>query len=334
MSIISILAGVMFTWLVVALSIRVFAQEQQNIRDEFARGQKDLEDLHRSKQAVIRDKERSAEEMLKNFTLYDITKEIAKTLHEEEAFNVFKQKLAQHLSCRECHYITKQQGQMIDGYFVYNLKSRGEEAGCIALKGISEEDQEKAVILGHQFALALQRIRLYEEIERLAITDSLSGVYTRRYFQERLEEEISRVKLRKTEVSLLMIDVDHFKSINDTYGHLTGDQVLREAGKLIRDNIREIDIAGRYGGEEFAVVLPESGTPGAIQAAERIRYAVEKATIHAYDANLKITISIGLATYPTDCTSISELFDKADWALYRAKNVGRNQVCAFGVFKK
>ena len=129
-----------------------------------------------------------------------------------------------------------------------------------------------------------------------------------------------------------MIDVDFFKRFNDQYGHLTGDQILRETGVLIGENIREIDIAGRYGGEEFCVILPDTDRQGAHYAAQRIRQAVENAVIKAYDASVTITVSIGTSTFSDDGKKMDELIDKADWALYRVKKQGRNKVCSFGVY--
>ena len=133
-------------------------------------------------------------------------------------------------------------------------------------------------------------------------------------------------------MSFLMIDVDFFKKFNDQYGHLTGDQILREIGFLIKENIREIDIAGRYGGEEFCVILPDTDRQGAYYAAERIRRAAEKKTVKAYDASVKVTVSVGTTTFPADGKEMEELIDKADWALYRCKKSGRNAVCSFGVY--
>ena len=189
------------------------------------------------------------------------------------------------------------------------------------------------MILGHQFALALRRVKLYEEIEELAVTDSLTGVHTRRYFIERFEEELKRSITRKIDLSLLMIDVDYFKTFNDKYGHLTGDQILHGVGKVIKDHIREIDIVGRFGGEEFCVVLPVTDRYGANFAAERIRSAVETTAIKAYDTTVRVTVSIGIATFPADGKTSAEVIDKADWALYRAKKKGRNCICAFGVYE-
>jgi diguanylate cyclase (GGDEF)-like protein len=133
-------------------------------------------------------------------------------------------------------------------------------------------------------------------------------------------------------LSLLMIDVDHFKSVNDKHGHLVGDHVLRSINLMIEENIREIDYVGRYGGEEFCVVLPETDSEGGFFVAERIRKAIEETGVDAYDTKLKVTVSIGIASFPYDAKKSLELIDKADWALYRSKKRGRNCVTPFGSY--
>ena len=272
------------------------------------------------------------------FLLYEITKEITQKSKEEEAFAVFKSKLKENIAFEDCRFVSiaskeYDELQARKEYFIFALQSKKEKLGFLAIQGLSEDDSDKLMILGHQFALALRRVKLYQEIESLATTDSLTGVHTRRHFLERFEEELKRSLIRKIDLSLLMIDVDYFKSFNDKYGHLVGDQILREIGKIIKENVREIDIVGRYGGEEFCVVLPVTDHFGANFAAERIRVAVEGATIKAYDTAVKITVSIGISTFPSDGKVVAELIDKSDWALYRAKKKGRNCICAFGVYE-
>jgi diguanylate cyclase (GGDEF)-like protein len=293
----------------------------------------------RKKDALYLKKMETEEEAFKIFTLYEITREITKSLSEKEAFQIFKNKLAQHVSFQDS-FLLDPSAKEVKQYkndpecFIFNLQGKDEVIGILVVKGVREEDREKVRILGHQFALALRRVRLYQKIGKVAITDELTGVNTRRYVMERLEEEIARCKLRGLKMSFLMIDVDYFKNLNDRYGHLTGDQVLRNVGQIIRDNIREIDIPGRYGGEEFCVILPETNPEGAFYAAERIRKAAEQEVIRAYDETIKVTMSLGIATYPDHGASLQEIVDKADWALYRSKKRGRNTASAFGVFDK
>jgi len=273
------------------------------------------------------------------FTLYDVTKEISKYLTDDEALQVFKNKLRERFPCEECLLLEPLSAQVKEikedqGWMIFPLRSKAAHLGYLAVRGVRENDREKVTILAQQFGLALQRIRLYEDVEKLAMTDSLTDVHTRRYVMQRLEEEKRRSESRKMPFSFLMIDVDRFKNINDRYGHLTGDQVLREVSRIIRENIREIDICGRYGGEEFCVVLPDTGSEGAFYVAERIRSAVEKVAISVYDAKIKVTVSIGTAAFPQDGKDLEEILDKADWAMYRAKKNGRNAVYVPGIHPK
>jgi diguanylate cyclase (GGDEF)-like protein len=273
------------------------------------------------------------------FTLYEMTKEITRHSDEQEAFDIFLKKLKENLSIADCQLVhdvneSFKEGVLPSDYGVFVLKSKERKFGVLLYKGLDEKDKEKFVILAHQFALALRRLKLYKDIETLAITDGLTGVYTRRYFLERFDEEIKRSRLHKNSLAFLMIDADHFKAVNDQHGHLTGDAVLKEVAHIIQEGVREIDIVGRFGGEEFCVVLPDTDLEGSRVVAERIRRAAERKLIKAYDNALHITLSIGIALYPSDGKLLEELMDKADWALYRAKSQGRNCVIAFGLYKQ
>ncbi len=277
-------------------------------------------------------------EALKIFTLYEITRDITSSLNEQDAFKLFKDKLAENIIFEDIRYFSEgDQGvdvfKQSKEYLTLPLHGKKEHLGYLTAKGINEEDQEKFTIMANQFALALRRVKLYAEIEKIAITDSLTELYTRHYLMERFQEELRRSKLHNIHLAFLMIDVDFFKKFNDQFGHLTGDQILRAIGVVIKENIREIDIAGRYGGEEFCVVLPDTSRDGAQYVAERIRLEMEKRAIKAYDTTHKVTISIGIATFPSDGKSVEELIDKSDWALYRAKKKGRNCICTFGVYQ-
>jgi len=309
-----------------------------NAYDGVLRAEKAFKKLGKQKEDLDTEKMNLQSEALEIFTLYEITKDITKSLSEREAFKIFKQKLREHITFKECLFLDPLSNKVkdlrkADHYFVFTLQSKNRKIGYLAIEGVSEADKEKVMILGHQFALALRRVQLYQEIERIAITDSLTELHTRRHVIERFQEELKRSRMRNIKMSFLMIDVDFFKKFNDQYGHLTGDQILRETGIIIGENIREIDIAGRYGGEEFCVILPDTDRQGAQYAAERIRRAAEDAVIKAYDTTVKMTVSIGSTTFPDDGKKMDELVDKADWALYRAKKQGRNRVCSFGIYK-
>ncbi len=182
--------------------------------------------------------------------------------------------------------------------------------GLIKLKELQEEIKEKNKIL-----------------ETLAITDGLTGAYNHRYFYTRLTEEFERAKRYHTSISLIMIDLDFFKKVNDKYGHLVGDSVLAEIAHILQHNIRKHDVFARYGGEEFVLLLPHTSFEGALKEAERLRKAVES---HRF-ANManagEITISLGCVSYPdVDIKNPEDMVKFADEALYRAKNSGRNRV--------
>ena len=337
MTIVMPLAVMMYVALVMCCARKVVEalelKQQDQILEESARSQR-LVDL---KESLYLERLRLENEVLEILTLYEIMKEITQSLGEKEAFEIFRRKLSDHVSFAECLLVHPLCDEINDykksmDYFLFALQGKTGKIGYLVVKGMPQGHHEKFTILGHQFALALRRIKFYHEIERIAITDGLTELHTRRYAIERFQEELNRSQARGMKLSFLMIDVDHFNTFNDQHGHLLGDQILREVGKLIRESTREIDITGRFGGEEFCVILPDTDRAGARFAAERIRQAVEASVIKAYDAEVKITISLGVATYPEDGTQMEELTDKADWALYRAKREGRNRICSFGIY--
>lgn len=167
-----------------------------------------------------------------------------------------------------------------------------------------------------------------ERLRQLAITDGLTGLYNHRYLKEHLEQELYRASRHLSEVSAVMIDIDHFKKYNDTYGHPAGDALLSAVARLLKENIRKIDIAARYGGEEFCLVLAETNKAAAVVVAEKMRRLVELSQFQAQESrvNGRVTISLGVATFPDDATSMNDLIAIADRRLYHAKQGGRNQV--------
>ena len=167
----------------------------------------------------------------------------------------------------------------------------------------------------------------YEMAIHSAITDKLTGLYNRRYFDYFLDLEIKRSSRQKSSLALLMIDIDNFKPINDTFGHLFGDSILNKLGELLKTKIRETDMAARYGGEEFAIVMSNTGLTEAVQVAERIRQSIQ-----AFSFGTKsslATVSIGIGMYPSDANSLNELIEKSDSSLYKAKRGGKNRVHAY-----
>jgi two-component system cell cycle response regulator len=173
-------------------------------------------------------------------------------------------------------------------------------------------------------------------LEEQSVTDALTGLKNRRFFDERLREEFGRAQRYGDHLSLIMLDLDHFKEVNDRHGHPAGDVVLREAGALIRGTIRDPDICARYGGEEFAVILPKTHMAGALVVAERIWRALGKKTYAlpapaaGGPATVQISASVGVSFYPAkDITSGDLLLRYADEALYEAKRAGRNTICLY-----
>ena len=186
--------------------------------------------------------------------------------------------------------------------------------------------------LASQVAATIANVRMHRDVYNQAVTDGLTGLFNRRHMQSALIEERQRAARYSRSLSVIMLDVDEFKKYNDTYGHPQGDVLLKMTSSLLKANVREVDIVGRYGGEEFIVVMPETSKEDAILTAERLRSAMAGTVFPGFaddsSAGVFKTISLGLATYPEDSDDMQTLVSLADQALYRAKRGGRNQVVA------
>jgi diguanylate cyclase (GGDEF)-like protein len=169
-----------------------------------------------------------------------------------------------------------------------------------------------------------------KELHELSITDSLTGLYNRKHLMETLENEVARSKRHKHDFSVLVIDIDHFKEYNDTYGHLAGDEVLSRLATVFKESVRSCDYVARYGGEEFILVLPEIGPEDGVKAAERIRKKVAKESFAGDGKPIEITVSVGVASYPKDGDDSQSIIRHADTALYKSKESGRNRVVLAG----
>lgn len=189
------------------------------------------------------------------------------------------------------------------------------------------EDMTIFSIIARHSSVAINNTFLDKKLRELSVTDGLTGLYVYRYFNDALEREISRAGRYKQGFSLIMMDLDGFKAINDTFGHLQGDAVLKEVAGILKKICREVDIVARYGGEEFAVILPETDLDGAYILADRIRAVIKNYTFGAKDKLITLTASLGLAGYPEDATAKTELIKEVDRALYKAKANGRDCVC-------
>lgn len=183
-------------------------------------------------------------------------------------------------------------------------------------------------VLGSFASMSIDNARLHREMCHLARTDGLTGLYNHRIFSQLLKEELSRAQRYHLPLSLVMFDVDDFKRFNDTYGHPDGDRVLMAVAEILRDTLRQCDIAFRYGGEEFIALLPETGRDAAVQVAERIRQGIESESRRHLPQSIchGVTVSVGVAAYPADGESDDTLLKIVDGLVYRAKKYGKNKV--------
>jgi diguanylate cyclase (GGDEF)-like protein/PAS domain S-box-containing protein len=223
------------------------------------------------------------------------------------------------------------------GYVCVPLTAQGDTLGLLHLQadtGSSPADahtgermERLVATLTEHVSLAVANVRLRDSLRVQATKDALTGLYNRRFMEDVLERELRRAVRKKRQLAVFMVDIDHFKRINDVFGHEIGDFVLREVASALRANIRQEDYACRYGGEEFVLVLPESDLDAVMPRAETILQAVRRLAITQHGQSIgQVTVSIGVAAYPQHGLSVPELVRTADQALYRAKHEGRNRV--------
>ncbi len=263
--------------------------------------------------------------------LYEIVKDITKTLDEIEMFKIFKEKLQGYMKFEDCLFIDSNDLSKFKQveYYLFPLRVENNIEGYLGINGYKEEDLEVFHILANQFALGMRRIKLYKAIEEIAIRDELTRAYVRKYVMDRFFESIIRASKYNMPLAFLMIDIDDFKKCNDIYGHLVGDAVLKEVASRIIKAAREIDLVGRYGGEEFCVILMDTDRDGAYRAGERICQIVSSSPIVAYNDTINITVSIGAASFPEDGNDPYSIIEAADRALYDAKASGKNKIMLF-----
>lgn len=227
----------------------------------------------------------------------------------------------------------------IGTFFCYPLVSGSEFLGSLTLTfeedhALPEYERNALTTLARMAATSISNAYLHDRVARMATTDGLTGLYNHRYFQERLAERIEEARRHPTRHSLVLVDIDHFKKVNDTYGHPVGDEVLKRLAILLKESVRTIDLAARYGGEEFVLLLANTDRKGALQLAERVRKEAKKLKFETDDAEFSITLSMGVATFPDDARTKESLIENADEALYYAKEHGRNKVVAYHDIKE
>jgi diguanylate cyclase (GGDEF)-like protein len=209
-----------------------------------------------------------------------------------------------------------------------SVEGADEEIELLLYPSSSRFDERTAALahsLAAQASIALDNARLHGVVKRQAVTDELTGLANRRSFREQLETELSRAERFGNPVSLVVADLDDFKLVNDHFGHQAGDDVLRAFADILRGRIRSVDLAARLGGEEFSILLPETGLDGAEALAESLRIAVAELAVPVDSSEVRVTASFGVAAFPQTHTA-DELMTAADLALYRAKRRGKNRV--------
>jgi diguanylate cyclase (GGDEF)-like protein len=215
------------------------------------------------------------------------------------------------------------------------LRLRDHMVGALAVdnrrqgRGFADSDLGPLGALADTAAVAMANARLFAELQIQSITDSLTGLFNRRHLFALAEREFQRARRFGRPLSVIMLDVDHFKQVNDTHGHAVGDQVLAEVARRLRSSIRAIDLIGRYGGEEFVLVLPETELPGAGLLGERLRLALANTPVPTLSGPLAVTASLGVASTQPDVADVATLINRADQALYAAKEAGRNRVLPY-----
>jgi diguanylate cyclase (GGDEF)-like protein/PAS domain S-box-containing protein len=232
-----------------------------------------------------------------------------------------------------CRHVSEVAGS----YLCVPLIAQGEVMGILHLRKATPEQPDQMKVIGQlaititeAMAMALANLKLRETLHNQAIRDGLTGLFNRRYLEETLERELSRGKRSGTSVGAIMLDLDHFKEYNDAFGHVAGDELLSALGQLIQDQIRKEDIACRYGGEEFLLILPEAPMEIVMKRANEVNLSVKR--LHMQSKSLKqITISAGVAIFPEHGSTSKNIIKAADAALYRAKEEGRDRVCLSGM---
>jgi len=210
------------------------------------------------------------------------------------------------------------------------IKSKGTLIGILALSkkqsggSYSTDDLDLLMTVASEAGVVMENAQLYGKAKERAHTDELTGLFNHRYFHERLDEEISRCSRFGDIFSLVFLDMDLFKAYNDIYGHLAGDDMLKQIGQYIKNSIRSIDMAFRYGGDEFTVILPQASLDDACKVAERMRKRIE---VEMDSKGAPLTCSLGIASWPTDGVMREEIIQAADASLYYAKQMGRNRIC-------
>jgi len=323
----------MLFWIVTSFLFILFLAAQlaltKKLKNELQAEQSELnskcEALLKKQEVVYRELERAGNLLEKRFLFYDAARKISPLLNEKRLLSEFSEEIRRLGKVEDIIYFQKPTDDK--DYLQFTVNDTQNKQMYIKTK--SKFVIEYFPYFSNLLKLCLERIDLYNQLQKLSIYDSLTKIYNRRYFMQRFFEEFERAKRFNFDLSFLMVDVDHFKKINDTYGHLVGDAVLREIANILNENLREIDFVGRFGGEEFSILLLETDKAGAIMVAERLSARISRRRIKVFDENLDLSVSVGVASFPQNTLYSDVLVEVADKALYKAKVSGRNKVCWF-----
>lgn len=247
--------------------------------------------------------------------------------------------LKQTIHLKRAHELCSHHHHSVGHYMCAPFKTMDKIYGMLTIAQSSQEDfssyQHSMIVrITNDITAAITRLELRDTLKSQAMHDFLTGLYNKRYLSDFLKKEISRVKRKKKQLAIMMIDVDYFKNFNDHYGHEVGDSILQAIGFFISKNTRIYDTACRYGGEEFVIIMSDTSLETALKRAEHIRQGVKELAVKINDQLIgNITLSIGVAVYPSHGTTGESVLDAADHALYQAKNEGRDRVCAASPFE-
>jgi diguanylate cyclase (GGDEF)-like protein len=219
----------------------------------------------------------------------------------------------------------------IHGWIGLQLRVREERIGYLTIdsrkvNAYSQADADLAQAFADEAAIALENARLFEQVHLLAITDPLTGLYNRRYFFDAARREFERARRYKAPLAIILIDLDHFKGVNDTYGHVAGDHVLVTVASRCKQSLRDVDVPARYGGEEFIFLLPETDLTGAHLLAERLRERIKEQVIETGNLRIAVSASLGVAELDNTCIDLNALVHHADQALYATKRTNRGNI--------
>ncbi len=285
-----------------------------------------------NKSALLEDEKKQLEHNEQHISaIYEMGKSFVRQIKEEDLVYILKEQLEHnHISFSRLRL----EDDLSDIVYskdkeVFSLIAQNEKLGYLVIEGLDEEYVQDINILSKRLALSIRRFHLYRGVQQLAITDSLTGTLSRNYCLERLDKELARARKFSFSLSVAMLDLDNFKTYNDKYGHISGDKILKELSLIMRQSLRNVDFIGRYGGEEFLLVMPEASSKGAKFALERIRSQIASHAVDLFKDRVNLTVSVGIASFPADSEAFSDLIEKADKALYISKKSGKNKVILF-----